>query len=294
VNNKIAGLSAAAIAVLSLGLGGRAGAQNIEILPPEAPPPRSAPETPPEVTPAPPPEATPGTPPEAPPPEAPATAPPEAGAAPPAAAPAFGDAWHYAISIERAAGYDHISQTQSFYGQDSKTTATNFTLFGTPTTGALAAFSFPRAAFDLFLAQDFSVGLGLGLLYGSTTATPNGGSSTEQSFTGLLAAPRVGYALNLAPDVTLWARAGISVVYARVNPGAAYATGPASSHLVAATIELPVVFTILPRLALTAGPTLDVTFNGHLTRPGFGDGGVPSYDEHVTELGIQGGVLVYF
>jgi hypothetical protein len=294
---KVVGLCVAVSVVL--GLGARAGAQNIEILPPDAPPPRHAPATPPdappEVTPATPAEATPPEATPATPPEAPATTPAETpAAAAPVAAAAFGDAWHYAISIERALGFDHISQTESLYGTDSKTTATNFTLFGVPSTGALAAFSFPRAAFDLFLGQDFSVGIGLGLLYGSTTSTPSNGNSTEASYTGVLAAPRIGYALNLAPDVTLWARGGVSVIYGKVSPDAgSAATQSGSSHLVAATIELPVLFTLLPHLAVTVGPTLDVTFSGHLTRPNFGYGAAPSFDQSITELGIQGGVLLY-
>jgi hypothetical protein len=294
---RVAGLCAAAIVALSLGLGGRARAQTIEILPAEPPPsrrsPGPAPEAPPEVTPATPPDATPATPPDAPPdapPEAPAPAPGAApAAAPPAVAAAFGEAWHYAISLERAVGLDHISQTQSSYGTDSKMTATNVSLFGSPTTGALTAFSFPRAAFDLFLAQDFSVGMALGALYGSTTLTPSSGSSTDQSFTGVLAAPRVGYALHLTPDITLWARGGVSIVYAKVSSDAAYTGETSSSHLVAATIELPFVFNVLPHVALTASPTLDITFNGHLSRPSFAGGAI---DEHVTELGIQGGVLL--
>ena len=217
----------------------------------------------------------------------------------PAAAAAFGEAWHYAISLERAIGYDHVSLTQGSYGQDSgtvngkSTTASNFSLFGVPNTGALAAFSFPRVAFDLFVAPNFSVGIGLGALHGSSSGAGTVGDTMTHSFTGLLAAPRVGYALNLATDITLWARGGVSVVYARVNPGAEYANGPASIHLVAATIELPVVFTVLPRLALTAGPTLDITFNGKASQAGFGYNSGSSVDQHVTEIGIQGGVLIY-
>jgi hypothetical protein len=211
----------------------------------------------------------------------------------PAAAAAFGEAWHYAISLERAVGYDHVSLTQGSYGQNSgtvngkSTTASNFSLFGVPNTGALAAFSFPRVAFDLFVPPHFSVGIGLGALYGSSSVTESGIGTTTRSFTGLLAAPRVGYALNLATDITLWARGGISVVYSKVETGGRSAMQPTSSRLVAATIELPIVFTVLPRLALTAGPTLDITFSGRGGSPGL------SYDEHVTELGIQGGVLIH-
>jgi len=121
----------ASIVVVALGLGGRAGAQNVEIVPPDAPP---------EVTPATPPEGAPAAPPDgSPPAEAPATGSPEAPAkAATAAAAAFGEAWHYAISLERAVGYDHVSLTQGSYGKDSgtvngkSTTASNFSLFGAP------------------------------------------------------------------------------------------------------------------------------------------------------------------
>jgi hypothetical protein len=258
--------------VVALGLGGRAGAQSVESLPPDAtPPPRS-----PAPSPDAPPEETPATPPEG---------------APEAAA--FGEAWHYAISLERAVGDDHVSLTQSPYGQGygrvqgTSTTASSVSLFGVSNTGALAPFSFPRVAFDLFVPPHFSVGIGLGALYGSSSGSETGFSAKTKSFIGLLAAPRVGYALNLAAGISLWARGGISVVYSKVELAGAYPT-PTSSRLVAATIELPIVFTVLPRLALTAGPTLDLTFSGHVQ--GLGQA---SYDEHVTELGIQVGVLIH-
>jgi hypothetical protein len=128
---------------------------------------------------------------------------------------------------------------------------------------------------------------GLGALYGSSSVTESIGDKTTYSFTCLLAAPRVGYALNLATDITLWARGGISVVYSKVEAVGSYARQPTTSRPVAATIELPIVFTVLPRLALTAGPTLDITFRGRVAWPS------DSYDEHVTELGIQGGVLIH-
>lgn len=210
---------------------------------------------------------------------------------PPPAPAALGEAWHYAISLERAVGYDHVSATQGSYGQDSgtvngqSTTANTFSLFGVPNAGLPAAFSFPRAAFDLFVPHHFSVGIGLGALRGWGSVTPSAGSGGTLSSTGLLAAPRVGYALNLATNITLWARGGITVVYSKIETEyGSYHPAPMSSRLVAATVELPVVFTVLPRLALTAGPTLDITFSGH---------GLQGNATHVNELGVQGGVLVH-
>jgi hypothetical protein len=264
-------------AIVGLALSGRAGAQAIEVAPADQPPPEApaapAPEAPPEAAPAPP--------------------PPEAA---PAAAEtiAFGAKGQFVISLERAFGIDYISQTESSSGQDlQKTTATNLSLFGAPATGALSAFSFPRGAFDLFLAPDLSVGLGLGLIHGSTTVTPTGGSANSESFTGVLAMPRVGYAWHLAPEVALWPRAGISLVYlkATTNNAFAYGTQEMPAHYVAVTVEAPFVFTVLPRLAFTVGPALDVTFNGHRTGP-FVEAGNSSFDERITEIGLQAGLLL--
>jgi hypothetical protein len=293
----------AAIVSLGLGLGlvGRAGAQTIEVAPPEQPPAVDPALLPPEVAPAPPAETRPGRTAEAapaPPPESSAATPAAAAPAASAEAAAFGAQGHVAISLERAFGLDYISLTESSSGQDlSKTSATNFSLFGPPAAGAASLFSFPRLAGDFFLARDFSVGLGLGLLHGSASATAvAGGISTDQSSIGLLVMPRLGYAWHLAPDVALWAHAGISVVYLKAgstnNSSYQYgSTQETSAHYAAVTVEAPIVFSLLPHLAFTAGPTLDITFDGHRTGP-FVEAGNSSFDERVIELGLQAGLLI--
>lgn len=282
--NKTSSLCAAAI--VGLGLVSRASAQTIDTAPPDQSPPADA-ETapPPEASPAPPSESPPGAPPEATP-----AAPPEA---PPAAAAAFGEAWHYTISIERAFGIDHISTTDSNYGAEVQSaSATNFSLFGVPSTGARSVFSFPRAAFDLFVIPDLSVGLALGVLKGSTTVTESGGASTSESFTGLTAMPRVGYAWHIAPDVALWPRVGVSVVYLKTSINTMFSAGDMPAHYVAATVEAPFVFSLVPRVALTVGPTLDITFVGKSAPVILEAGGQPPYDERVTEIGVQVGLLI--
>jgi hypothetical protein len=287
--NKPSSLCAAAI--VSLGLLGRAGAQGIDVGSPDQPPPAEA-ETapPPEASAAPAPEAAPAPPTEAAPAAPPETPPP----APAPAAAAFGEAWHYTISIERAFGIDHLSATDSNYGAEVQTiSATNFSLFGVPSTGALSVFSFPRAAFDLFVIPDLSVGLALGVLKGSTTVAESGGFSNTESFTGLTAMPRVGYAWHLAPDVALWPRVGISVVYLKTSVTNTFApSGDMPAHYVAATVEAPFVFTLVPRVALTVGPTLDITFVGKSAPVIIEAGGQPPYDERITELGVQVGLLI--
>jgi hypothetical protein len=257
------------VALVALGLTGPAVGQTVETEAPDHPPIDTAP---PAVR------------------EVPVATPPA-----PAAAAAFGEAWHLALSIERAFGLDYISATESSSGLDlQKTSATNVSLFGAPATGAPSAFSFPRVAFDLFVVRDFSFGLGVGVVHGSSTVTPTGSIPSDRSFTGLVAVPRVGYARQLTPYITLWPRAGISVIYVKsdVNNGFGYGTAQMPTHFVAATIEVPVLFTLIPHVAVTLGPTLDITFNGSTTVPPL-TGGVQTYAERVTELGIQAGLLVY-
>ena len=294
----------ASIVVVALGLGGRAGAQNIEILPPDAPPPRRSPapspEAPPEVTPATPPEGAPAAPPDgSPPAEAPATGPPEAPARPRGRPGRGGRLWRGLAlrDLARARGRVRPRLADAVIlrpvlrdGADNSTTASNFSLFGVPNTGALAAFSFPRVAFDLFVAPNFSVGIGLGALYGSSSATPSGSDATTHSFTGLLAAPRVGYALNLATDITLWARGGISVAYSKVETGgriqrrASVEPPGGRDHRAASRVHG----------AATIGAHGRPHAGHHVQRPRRDDRTTTqSYDEHVTELGIQGGVLIH-
>jgi hypothetical protein len=231
--------------------------------------------------------------PPAPQPEAVPAPPPEARPAPAGTA-AFGEAWHYALSIERVFGVDHISQRESYAGQEySKSAGTNFSLFGVPAAGAPSAFSFPRGAFDLFVARDFSVGLGLGLIRGSTSLIQSGRNSNNQTFTGILAMPRGGYAWHLTADITLWTRAGFSVVYLKTSEDSGYYSNPqeTTEQFLAASVELPVVFALAPRVAFTVGPTLDVTLAGHKSFPAYGEGVLSDRDEHITELGVQAGLL---
>jgi hypothetical protein len=54
----------------------------------------------------------------------------------------------------------------------------------------------------------------------------------------------------------------------------------------------PFVFTLVPRVALTVGPTLDITFVGKSAPVIIEAGGRPPYDERVTELGVQVRLLI--
>jgi len=208
-----------------------------------------------------------------------------------AAAPTVGDPGHWAISLERAFGFDYVKETQSMAGVDQQTrSSTSFSLFSNPLSPLLSAFSFPRAGFDLFVAPGLSLGTSLGVFHGSQSATPTGGTETSQSFTGVVVTPRIGYVAHLAPSISFWPRAGISIIYASTSTSSGGTDTSQSSHLIAGTVEAPFVFTIAPRVAFTFGPTFDISFSGGSSATLYGMS--VTVDDKVLEIGAQAGLVI--
>ena len=104
--------------------------------------------------------------------------------------PTFGDAGHVAISAERLFGYVHASRTQTVAGVETTASQDYFTLLTNPI-GALSGYGWPRIGIDAFVINGLSVGGALGFFYLS--------DDDEDSATGFLLAPRIGYALAVAP-----------------------------------------------------------------------------------------------
>lgn len=206
-------------------------------------------------------------------------------------APTIGDPGHWAISLERAFGFDYVKETQSMGGVDQQTSsATSFSLFSNPLSPLLSAFSFPRAGFDVFVAPGLSLGTSLGVFHGSQSVTPTGGTENSQSFTGVVVTPRIGFVAHLAPSISLWPRAGVSIIYASSSSSSNGTDISQTSHLIAGTVEAPLVFTIAPRVAFTFGPTFDISFSGGTSATLYGMS--TTVDEKVLEIGAQAGLLV--
>jgi hypothetical protein len=204
------------------------------------------------------------------------------------AEPTLGAQGHWALSLERAFGFDYSKQTSSLDGVDQGTSsATSFSLLGNPTVTSLSVFTIPRVGFDAFVAPGLSIGAAFGIDHGSIDDTPaGGGTTTSESFTAVLFAPRVGYVAHLAPAISFWPRAGVSVFYASIDPGAGLPSE--SLKLIAATVDAPLVFTLVPRVAFTFGPTFDITFSGNISA----SGGAGTIDVSVLEIGVQAGLVV--
>ena len=93
---------------------------------------------------------------------------PDERAGPPTGAPTVGDPGHWALSFDRLFGFDYSRVTESMGGVDQPSVSVaSFSLFSNRESATLSAFSFPRAAADLFLAPGFSLGTSLGVFTGA-------------------------------------------------------------------------------------------------------------------------------
>jgi len=160
----------------------------------------------------------------------------------------------WVLSVERLLGveYDHESATES-----GMSVATN----STTTLG----FFIPRVAVDRVVGPGISVGIAASAGHQWQTATPTGQSATSGTTSEVLLVPRVGYALDVAPSVVVWLRGGLTFDYFHVTSDNGALGGATSNYDLAATVEVPVVLAVFPRVAITVGPTLDVTFWTHDT-----------------------------
>ncbi len=206
----------------------------------------------------------------------------------PDVAPTVGDQGHLSISLERAFGFSYFKESTSVGGvEQSHESATAFSLFGAPPVASTSIFTFPRIGIDASLGSGVTVGTALGFDYGSLNQASAGTTNPSDSFWAFVIAPRVGYAARLSPGVVFWPRAGVSFYYASLSPGAA--ATDISLKMFAATVDAPFVVTVAPHVALSFGPTFDITFNGSASAGGTYGG---SADVSVMEIGAQAGLVV--
>jgi hypothetical protein len=203
----------------------------------------------------------------------------------------LGKAGHWSLSVDRLFGVDYVRSTPSMNGIDgTTTTSTNLSLFGNPAAGASTAFSFPRVAFDMFVGPGVSVGTGVSLFHVSESGF-DGVSGDTQSLFGFVLAPRVGYVARLTPGVAFWPRAGITFLYATNDLSGSSLALTLSSYAIAATVEAPFAFNLTPHVAITFGPTFDLTLASKSTASQSGSPDV-STDQHILEVGAQAGLTI--
>jgi hypothetical protein len=194
--------------------------------------------------------------------------------------PSFGEAGHVAISAERLFGYVHASRTQTVGGTETTASQDYFTLLTNPA-GVASGYGWPRIGIDAFVAGGFSVGGALGFFYLS--------DQDEDSSTGFLLAPRIGFAVPAGPRVSIWPRVGVTYWNISSNPGGT--STDTSSSAFAVTIEVPVTFLLAPRVGFTIGPTVDIGVGGSASAS---TGGASiSADQRYTDFGGHAGLLLF-
>jgi hypothetical protein len=159
--------------------------------------------------------------------------------APAAAAPSgpsgFGDGGQFVLSAENMFGFNYNHPSTG-------TSANNFSLFANPFGVGTTTYQWPRLAFDAFLTKGISAG---GAISFARTTYGNNSSNAFQ------VAPRVGYAMMLAPALGVWGRAGVTYIYSDSN-----------TNFLALTIDALGAIIAGPHLAITLGPSLDVGLTG--------------------------------
>jgi hypothetical protein len=185
----------------------------------------------------------------------------------------FGAAHQLVISADRLFGYSHAWETLSYRGVEQTGHSDNLSIFGSPITSLTASYSAPRLAFDGFVTDGFSIGGSVSYFW---TSAKSVAATSTSSIDGFMVMPRVGYALALGQSVAIWPRVGFSYLHASGSGNTA--------SLYAGTLEVPVVISLGPNVALLVGPTLDVGLGGSQSQNGL------TLDDKETDLGVQFGI----
>lgn len=153
----------------------------------------------------------------------------------PALAQRFYDSGTVSVALERGFGIHHVRQSR-----DNPDTTTNATTIGIGWYGALTPFHWTRAAIDVFVVPQLSVG-------GSLAFFSQSGDADSD---GVLFAPRVGYAIPLSRVFAFWPRGGITLY----DVGNRSVFGPAGEAMF---LALP-----SPNWGILFGATLDLGLFG--------------------------------
>jgi hypothetical protein len=191
----------------------------------------------------------------------------------------FGGKASLVLSAERLTGYVYTSNLVTSGGTNTTRSSTTVSLLSSPTGVLSSNFGFPRVAFDGFVTDILSIG---GAVSYVSASLSSGGTSSD--ITGLLLAPRVGFALGFSSSVGLWARGGVSYL--------SLEAANTTTTLFALTLEAPFVFSVADHFALTLGPTLDLGLSG--SRKTTVGPITQSVDVKGNDVGVQAGLMGNF
>jgi hypothetical protein len=191
-----------------------------------------------------------------------------------------------ALGAERLTGF--------FHSQDSvgpiDVTRNKISLLGEPTNGP---YDLPRIGIDGFIIDGLSLGGTIAISHTGVTTKGNAGpfnGSFDSSETDFLFAPRVGYALMFSEHIGIWPRGGFSYFLASTSAD----NGPSTSlHYFSLNIDCPFLFKLAPNFAITAGPVIDVSFEGSQKTEPNGPGVSVTADASTAAFGIAAGLVAF-
>jgi hypothetical protein len=179
------------------------------------------------------------------------------------------------LSADRLFGlsFSSISTEPGTGGGKTTDSRTSIALLWPPLTAvSYSPYQIPHASLDFIVPGGLSVGGSLGFISGSgtrKTEAANGGASVERddpSITILTFAPRVGYALGLAPSIVFWPRGGITFYSIKQDStttlGMQSVTTKNTISGLGLNLEANVVLMVAEHFGIIGGPVLDIPLSG--------------------------------
>ena len=211
----------------------------------------------------------------------------------------FGSAGQFAISADRLTGVSHTSIKTELGEVTSTQSMTTITLFTNTLGDRTSAYSAPRLGGDYFVIDGLSLGAAIGIIHSTSSfEQEQDGTSVETdgpSRTGFLIYPRVGYALMFQDNFGFWPRGGLTYASASSTTEAANGDeGKVSQSAFALSLEALFLFSPVPHVAFTGGPTLDLGLSGSYEDDDPGPGDSEEYDIKATDIGLQFGITAFF
>jgi len=219
----------------------------------------------------------------------------------------FGHPGQVILSADRLFGLNFTNTTMedAVTGSKQSQSRTNISLLWPPLTlDTLSPYTIPRVAGDFIVVAGLTVGGSIGFVRstGKIKSEPVGTPSTERdadTITIFTFAPRIGYALAIAPGIAFWPRAGVTYYSFNVESTSTGPTPVTDSDTLKGfglNLEPLFVFSPVPHFGITAGPVVDLPLSGSLsseTTPSTAPN--PPDDKYrFTNFGLALGVLGYF
>jgi hypothetical protein len=187
---------------------------------------------------------------------------------PEAAAQSLGGQGDFVIGAERVFGF--YSVNVDWDGPGNGNNDYDATSAGLGFQGPVSVLAIPRVGLDYFIVDSLSLGGNIGFY------SNNGDGGADQS--GLLFAPRVGYAVPFSPEWGIWPRGGLT--YVSINDPD-FSVGALSA-------ELPLYFMPAPNVGFFTSLMLDIGLTGN--REAGGD----DYDYTEQLIGLGFGMFARF